>query len=114
MTCVACTSIAVLVRLRSYKWTMIEGYRKYYEHEKGEPLPEKGKTKIELLFQHCIECRCMEMHLTMEEEEKWNSKDSKVMESELSSSSEEEEECYSNNVNFHTDSGEEEDEDGNW
>ncbi len=78
-------------------------------------MPEKVKTKIELLFQHRIERRCAEMHLTTEEEEKWNSKDSrKMMESDLSSSSEDVEECYSNDVNLQTDSSEEEDEDGNW
>ncbi len=92
---------------------MIERYGKYYEREKSVPLPEKVKTKIELLFQHCIECRCAEMHLTMEKEEKWKSKDSNVMESDLSKSNREEEECNSNDVNFDTDSGEEEDEDGN-
>ena len=101
-------------KIKELEGDMIEGYGKYYEHEKGEPLPEKVKTKIELLFQHCIEHRCTEMHLTMEEEEKWKSKDSKVMELDLSSSSEEEEECDSDNVNFHTDSSEEEDEEGDW
>ncbi len=55
------------------------------------PLPEKVRKKIELLFQHCIELKCAEMHLTMEEEEKWKSKDSHVMESDLSSSGGEEE-----------------------
>ncbi len=73
------------------------------------PLPEKVKTKIELLFQHRIERRCAEMHLTMKEEEKWKSKNSNVMESDLSSSGGEEEEHDSNNVNFDTESGEEED-----
>ena len=49
------------------------------------------------------------MHLTMEEEEKWKSKDSNVMESDLSSSSGEEEERDSDDVNFDTESGEEKD-----
>ena len=72
-------------------------------------MPEKIRKKIELLFQHRIERRCAEMHLTMEEEEKWKSKDSNVMESDLSSSSGVEEERDSNDVNFDTESGEEED-----
>ena len=42
------------------------------------------------------------MHLTMEEEEKWKSKDSHVMESGLSSSGEEDEEHNSDDVNFDT------------
>ena len=63
---------------------MIERYGKYYEHHKGVPLPEKVKTKIELRFQHRIECRCAEMYLTRDEEDKWKSKDSNVMESDLS------------------------------
>ena len=54
------------------------------------------------------------MHLTVEDEEKWKSKDSKVTESDLSSSSEEEEERFSEDANFHTDSSEEEDEKGDW
>jgi hypothetical protein len=74
-------------KIKELQTDMIERYGKYYEHEKGVPLPEKVKTKVELLFQHRIECRCAEMHLTMEEEEKWKSKDSKVMKSDLSSSS---------------------------
>lgn len=74
---------------------------------------EKVKTKIELLFQHHIECRCTEMHLTIKEEKKWKSKDLNVMESYLSSSGGEEEEHDSNDVNFDTESGEEENYNGN-
>ena len=72
-------------------------------------MPEKVRKKIELLFQHRIERRCVEMHLTMKEEEKWKSKDSNVMESDLSRSSGEEEERNSDDVNFDTESDEEED-----
>ena len=79
-------------KIKELQTGVIEGYGKYYKQERGEPLPEKVKTKIELLFQHCIECRCAEMNPTVEEEKQWNSKDSKVTESDLSSSSEEEEE----------------------
>ncbi len=75
-------------------------------------MPEKIRKKIELLFQHRIERRCAEMHLTMEEEEKWKSKDSYVMETDLSSSGGEEEEHDSDDVNFDTE-GEEEDYNGN-
>ena len=96
-------------KIKELEGDMIERYGKYYECDKGVSLPEKVKTKIELLFQHRIERRCAEMHLTMEEEEKWKSKDSNVMESDLSSSSGEEEECDSDDVNFDTESGEEED-----
>ena len=66
------------------------------------------------LFQHCIECRCAEMQLTVEEEKQWKSKNSKVAELDLSSSSEEEEERNSDDVNFHSDSSKEEDEEGVW
>ena len=96
-------------KIKELEGDMIEWYGKYYERDKGVPLPEKVRKKIELLFQHCTERRCAEMHLTMEEEEKWKSKDSNVMESGLSSSGGEEEEHDSNNVNFVTESGEEED-----
>ena len=47
-----------------------------------------------------IKRRCDEMQLTMEEEEKWKSEDSHVMESGLSSSGEEEEEHDSDDVNL--------------
>ena len=92
-------------KIKELEGDMIERYGKY----EGVPLPEKVKTKIELLFQHRIERRWAEMHLTIEVEEKWKSKDSNVMESDLSSSGGEEEEHDSNNVNFVTESGEEED-----
>ncbi len=100
-------------KIKELERDMIERYGKYYEHHEGVPLPVKVKTKIELRFQHCIERRCTVMYLTMDEEDKWKSKDSNVMGSDLSSSSGEEEECDSNDVDFHTDSGEEEAEDGN-
>jgi hypothetical protein len=54
------------------------------------------------------------MHLTVEEEKQWKSKNSKVAELDLSSSSEEEEERNSDDVNFHSDSSKEEDEEGVW
>ena len=87
-------------KIKELEGDMIERYGKYYERDKGVPLPEKVRKKIELLFQHHIKCRCAEMHMTMEEEEKWKSEDSHVMESGLSSSGEEEEEHDSDDVNF--------------
>ena len=98
-------------KIKELEGDMIERYGKYYERDKGVPLPEKVRKKIELLFQHRIERRCAEMHLTMEEEEKWKSEDSHVMESGLSSSGEEEEEHDSDDVNFESEG---EDYDGKW
>ena len=87
-------------KIKELERDMIERYGKYYERDKGVPLPEKVRTKIELRFEHRIKRRCDEMQLTMEEEEKWKSEDSHVMESGLSSSGEEEEEHDSDDVNL--------------
>ena len=87
-------------KIKEVKGDMIKRYGEYYERDKGVPLPERVKKRIELLFEHRIKCRCEEMQLTMEEEEKWKSEDSHVMESGLSSSGEEEEEHDSDDVNF--------------
>ncbi len=57
---------------------------------------------------------CAEIHLTVEEEKQWKSKNSKVTESNLSSSSKEEEECNRDDVNFHSDSSKEENEEIQW
>ena len=111
MTCAACTSVAILVRLRSINW---HDRRIWQILQTGncEPLLEKVKTKIELLFQHRCERRCTEMHLTVEEEKQsLKSNHAKVMELDHPSSSEEEEEHNTDDVNFHTDSSEEEDDD---
>ena len=87
-------------KIRDLKGDMIKRYGEYYERDKGVPLPENVRTKIELRFERRIKRRCDEMQLTMEEEEKWKSEDSHVMESGLSSSGEEEEEHDSDDVNL--------------
>ena len=87
-------------KIRDLKGDMIKRYGVYYERDKGVPLPENVRTKIELRFEHRIKRRCDEMQLTMEEEEKWKYQDSYVMESGLSSSGEEEEEHDSDDVSF--------------
>ena len=90
-------------KIKELKGDMIQRYGEYYERDKGVPLPEKVRTKIELRFEHRIKRRCDEMQLTMEEEEKWKSEDSHVMESGLSSSGEEEEEHDSDDVSLESD-----------
>ena len=87
-------------KIKELKGDMIQRYGEYYERDKGVPQPEKVRKRIELLFEHRIKRRCEEMQLTMEEEEKWKSEDSHVMESGLSSSGEEEEEHDSDDVNL--------------
>ena len=87
-------------KIKELKGDMIKRYGEYYEWDKGVPLPENVRTKIELRFEHRIKRRCDEMQLTMEEEEKWKSEDSHVMESGLSSSGEEEEEHDSDDVSL--------------
>ena len=87
-------------KIKEVKGDMIQRYGEYYERDKGVPLPERVKKRIELLFEHRIKRRCAEMQLTIEEEGKWKSEESHVMESDLSSSGEEEEEHDSNDVNL--------------
>ena len=87
-------------KIRDLKGDMIKRYGEYYERDKGVPLPERVKKRIELLFEHRIKRRCAEMQLTIEEEGKWKSEESHVMESDLSSSGEEEEEHDSDDVNL--------------
>ena len=87
-------------KIKELKGDMLKRYGEYYEQDKGVPLPEKVRKRIELLFEHRIKRRCEEMQLTMEEEEKWKYQDSYVMESGLSSSGEEEEKRDSDDVNF--------------
>ena len=87
-------------KIKELKGDMIQRYGEYYERDKGVPLPERVKKRIELLFEHRIKRRCAEMQLTIEEEGKWKSEESHVMESDLSSSGEEEEEHDSDDVNL--------------
>ena len=87
-------------KIKEVKGDMTKRYGEYYERDKGVPLPERVKKRIELLFEHRIKRRCAEMQLTIEEEGKWKSEESHVMESDLSSSGEEEEEHDSNDVNL--------------
>ena len=86
--------------IKELKGDMIQRYGEYYERDKGVSLPEKVRKRIELLFEHRIKRRCAEMQLTIEEEGKWKSEESHVMESDLSSSGEEEEEHDSDDVSF--------------
>ena len=87
-------------KINKLQGDMIQRYGEYYERDKGVPLPERVKKRIELLFEHRIKRRCAEMQLTIEEEGKWKSEESHVMESDLSSSGEEEEEHDSDDVNL--------------
>jgi len=87
-------------KIKEVKGDMIKRYGEYYERDKGVPLPERVKKRIELLFEHRIKRRCAEMQLTIEEEGKWKLEESHVMESDLSSSGEEEEEHDSDDVNL--------------
>ncbi len=85
---------------------VVEGYSKFYEEQHNKPLPQETIDKIMLLYHNCIEHRCREVGLTVEEEEQWDAKEASIDENELSNSGEESEEHDSDDVNFYTNSEE--------
>jgi hypothetical protein len=54
---------------------VIKGYSKHYKEINSCPLPEQRLNEIKLLFNQCIERRCIECNLTKEEEEQWEPSD---------------------------------------
>jgi hypothetical protein len=83
-----------------------EGIWKSYEEQHNKPLPQETTDKIMLLYSHWIEHCCREAGLTVEEEEQWDAKEASINENQLSNSGEESKEHDSDDVNFYTDSEE--------
>ncbi len=89
---------------------IVKGYGKFYEQRYGKPLPKDVINKIQLLYHHCIEHRCAELQLTVEEEEEWDPDNALIDELDLSDSGEESEEHNSDDINFYHDSSDDDDE----
>jgi hypothetical protein len=77
---------------------------KIYEQRYGKPLPQDVINQIQLLYHHCIECRCAELQLTVESEEEWNPDNAFIDEFCLSDLGEELEEHDSDDITFYNDS----------
>ena len=77
---------------------VIDGYGDEYYNKHDKPLPQETIDKIMLLYHHRIECRCVEVGLTVEEEEQWDPEDATIDINDLSESGKESEEHDSNNV----------------
>ncbi len=90
---------------------VVEGYGKFYEQRYGKPLPQDVINKIQLLCRHCIERRCAELQLAIEEEEEWDPNNALIDELDLSDSGKESEEHDSDDVNFYHDSSDDDDKD---
>jgi hypothetical protein len=83
---------------------IVEGYGKFYEQRYGKPLPQDVINQIQLLYPHCIECRCADLQLTVEAEEEWNPDNAFIGELCLSDLGEESEEHDSDDITFYNDS----------
>jgi len=88
---------------------VIEGYGTLYKNKHGNPLPKETVDKITCLYHNRIECRCIEVGLTVDEEREWDSDDAHVDVDALSESGEESEEHDSDDVCFYS---ENDDDDG--
>ncbi len=79
---------------------VVEGYGKFYEQMYGKPLPQDVINQIQLLYHHCIECRCAKLQLTFEAEEEWNPDNAFIDKLCLLDSGEESEEHDSDDISF--------------
>jgi hypothetical protein len=80
------------------------GILKFFPYNKhGNPLLQENVNKIMRLYHNWIECRCIEVGLTVDEEKEWDSDDAKVDVDALSESGKESEEHDSDDVCFYLD-----------
>jgi hypothetical protein len=82
--------------------SVVEGYGTFYYNKHGNPLPQETVDKIMHTYHNRIERRCIEVGLTVDEEEEWDSNDAKVDVDALSESGEESEEHDSDDVCFYS------------
>ncbi len=106
---IASTILCIWLRCRIAKikqmcTDVVEGYGKFYEQRYGKPLPQDVINQIQLLYHHCIECRCAELQLTIEAEEEWNPDNAFIDELGLSDLGEESEEHDSDDITFYNNS----------
>ena len=90
---------------------VIDGYGDEYYKKKDKPLPQETVDKIMLLYHNRIERRCIEVGLTVEEEEQWDPEEATIDIYDLSDSGEESEEHDSDDVCFYSDMDKEDDKD---
>ncbi len=81
---------------------VIEGYGTFYYNKHGNPLPQETVDKIMCLYHNRIECRCIEVGLTVDEERECDSDDANVNVDALSESGEESEEHDSDDICFYS------------
>jgi hypothetical protein len=81
---------------------VVEGYGTFYYNKHGNLLPQETVDKITCLYHTRIECRCIEVGLTVDEEREWDSDDANVDVDALSESGEESEEHDSDDVCFYS------------
>jgi hypothetical protein len=100
LTCVRlCHRIQKIYQMAT---NVVDGFTIEYTNRHDKPLPQASIDKIMLLYYHNrIERRCIEVGLTVEEEEAWNIREAKVDFDALSESGEESEEHDSDNVNIY-------------
>ena len=92
---------------------VIDGYGDEYYNKHDKPLPQEAVDKIMLLYHNRIERRCVEVGLTVEEEEQWDPEEATIDIYDLSDSGEESEEHDSDDVCFYSDMDKEDDKDDN-
>jgi hypothetical protein len=90
-------------KINDMSTSVVDGYGTYYYNKHGNLLPQETADKIIHLYHNRIECRCIEVGLTVEEEKEWDSEDAKVDVDALSESGEESEEHDSDDVCFYSD-----------
>ncbi len=57
---------------------VIDGYGDEYYNKHDKPLPQETVDKIMLLYHNRIEHRCIEVGLTVEEEEQWDPEEATI------------------------------------
>ncbi len=77
---------------------VVDGYGDEYYNKHDRPLPQETVDKIMILYHNRIECRCVEVGLTVEEEEHWDPEEATIDIDDLSESGEESEEHDSDDV----------------
>jgi len=82
---------------------VIDGYGDEYYNKHDKPLPQETIDKIMLLYHNRIERRCIEVGLTVEEEEQWDLEEASINIDDLSDSGDESEEHDSDDVSFYSD-----------
>jgi hypothetical protein len=82
---------------------VVDGYGDEYYNKHDKPLPQETVNKKMLLYHNRIERRCVEVGLTVEEEEQWDPEEATIDIDDLSESGKESEEHDSDDLCFYSD-----------